>query len=147
MKKLILTTAFVALFSLGQGAVPGGFDPKFVSLVMWMQNLCNQAMTWNAQCDESMSDECTEAQQILNQQFAFFISAASSFGANGDSVAEKLKARIIKHEIRLAAYNIGCTGKQFGKKIDQCQAESKAINAEDSELKSEVAKLKDTQAL
>jgi hypothetical protein len=128
---LILCACSAGLFAQEQQ-----IDAKYVALYEWAQELNNKARVWNSNCEKEGAQGCEMTHQVLNEQYVFFIIAASRYTSEGTDCRAKMRTRVINCEIRLFAWNLKYAGVDglSDEVIKQGQIEAKAIEAESKDI-------------
>jgi hypothetical protein len=120
----------------------GSFDPKFVALLEWATDLGQSAVAWNAECGGEKADtvQCKKVRAVLDIQFQWFIDAAKDYKAAGSGCWQDLRARVIKHEVRVVTWNKVRAGKHTETLKEGASAilEGKAIDDEQNQLTKEI---------
>ncbi len=146
MKKLIVGALLLCSTALFALSAEQEYDARFGALLVWATNLNASALNWNADCASDQTKEgCAEWHAVLTEQFVMFIEAAKSYkNEEGGDCAVNLRGRIVKHEVRVAAWNVNCVNKPSN---EACTTETTALATEVDVLQKELAKCAATEKL
>ena len=107
--------------------------------------LADKVAAWNKQCGDkpSYDETCMKKRYALSGELGKFValvndelSGSVSADASDDFVKEfNGRRKIMKHEVRVALYNIKCLGRPASD--PQCSAESAAVDVEKTALQAE----------
>lgn len=150
MKKLIggvLLLCSTALFAFAypdtndgaeMGPVPNKeFDVRFGALLVWATTLNESALKWNTVCVPDQTTGCAEWRAVLVEQFVMFVEAAKSYKTEGKDCEADLRRRVVKHEVRVAAWNVNCVSTPA---TEGCKTETAALLVELETLRKDIDK-------
>lgn len=128
MKKAIFALLFLCFTSL----LAPASSIKFIALVSWALHLDAQAANWNQECYKKGEPPitCDKTKQVINQQLAFFISAANGFKSDETGCEGALQDRVIKHYVRLYSHDLTCRNTELTEATAECKKESDDIDVE-----------------
>ena len=140
MKRLLLTFISAVIIISSLFALP-------LTALIFRQSaeLADKVAVWNKHCSSkpSYDDACMKKRYQISGELGKFVALVNdelngsvSADASDDFVKEfNGRRKIMKHEVRVALYNIKCLGRPASD--PQCSAESAAIDAEKASLQAE----------
>jgi hypothetical protein len=136
MKSFTVGVLALAALALAKLAFAQSIDTKYLALMVWANQINKDSIQWDAQCDvDKPNPECEIVHKVMLEQMRFFIECANRYQTDGNSCGDKMRGRVITHDIKLFSWNIDCSGQD---KSPTCDQRAAAVDAEQKQLEKDM---------